>query len=192
MGRTRRWQATLGMVVVVAVLAGCTGDDDEATPASTTTSRVPGATTTTGGSPSTTATIATTVPPSPATTAEPPVTTVPASVPPIVTGLTVTTGAGSGEVDVTWPPLPASADVASYRLTKRKADGTVLPAATVTSATLGAIFPGQLGITDAPDSGPWPSMEYDPGPRCYRVSAVSSGGVEGPPSAEACGSPVGG
>lgn len=69
---------------------------------------------------------------------------------------------------------------------------TALPPATVTSATLGTLEPGRLGIVDAPDTGPWPTDEPDPGPRCYKVTAVSDGGVEGPSSDEACGSPVGG
>ena len=93
---------------------------------------------------------------------------------------------------VTWPPLPAATDVASYRLYKRRANGTVVPPATVSPASVGVPEPGRLGVIDAPDTGPWPTTDPDPGPRCYRVSAVSAGGVEGPLSAEACGSPVGG
>ena len=180
MGPTRRWQAVLGVVLASLVLAGCPDDDDG--PASTTT--VPAAVTTLGGSASTTAPTATTV-------ASTPTTAAPVPTPPPVTGLTASTGGGSGETVITWPPLPASAGVASYQLYKRKADGTELAPATVTSATLG-IEPGRLGIVDAPDTGPWATMEPDPGPRCYKVSAVSSGGVEGPVSPEACASPVGG
>lgn len=166
---TTRSRAAAAAAVVAVLLVACTGGNGDG-PATT--------------EPATTA---------PATTA--PVTTAPATtapaVPPPVTGLTAVTGGGSGEVLVTWPPLPASEGVTSYRLYKRRADGTELAPATVTDATLG-IAPGRLGVVDAPDTGPWPTTEPDPGPRCYRVSAVSPAGVEGPQSAEACGSPVGG
>jgi len=177
-GRARL--AFIGVLSAATILAGC--DDDGGGGPTTTTS----ISTTTTTSISTTTTAPTVTTGVPATTG----TTAPAA-PPQVTGLKAATGGGSGEVVVTWPPLPASSDVASYKLYKRRANGTELPPATVTPVTP-EIEPGRIGVVDAPDTGPWPTAEDDPGPRCYKVSAVSSGGVEGPLSAEACGSPVGG
>ena len=113
------------------------------------------------------------------------------AVPPQVTGVIASTGGGSGETVITWPPLPASAGVGVYKVYKRKADGSQLPPATILPSTP-PIEPGRLGVVDAPDTGPWPTTDPDPGPRCYKVSAVSTIGVEGPQSAEACASPVGG
>lgn len=160
--------------MAILLLAGCTDDDDGGSPTTTTTAST---TTTSTVVPGVTTTTTTTTPPAP----------------PQVTGLTATSGGGSGETLITWPPLPIEAHVASYKLYKRQADGTELAPATVTDATLG-IAPGRLGVVDAPDTGPWatPTLEPDPGPRCYKVSAISTAGVEGPQSAEACGSPVGG
>ncbi len=173
-GRRRSRSAVVAALVAVLLLAACTDDDDDPGPTTTT----PGSTTTSSSVPTgVTTTTSTAVP----------------LAPPQVTGLTATSGGGSGETLITWPPLPIEAHVASYKLYKRQADGTELAPATVTDATLG-IAPGRLGIVDAPDTGPWatPTLEPDPGPRCYKVSAVSDAGVEGPQSAEACGSPVGG
>ena len=94
--------------------------------------------------------------------------------PPAVEGLTTASGGGSGEVLVTWDPLPASANVAFYRVYEGKGVGTFWLLAIVTDAALGALEPGRLGIVDAPD---------------YVVTAVSTRGLEGPMSAPACGSP---
>jgi len=111
--------------------------------------------------------------------------------PPRVTGVTAVAGGGSGEVTVTWDPLPASAHVAFYRVYERKDTGLWWHLAVVTDAALGKIVPGRLGVVDAVDFWPWPSGGVGPPPRCYRVSAVSTRGLEGPMSLEACGSPVG-
>ena len=190
MGPRRGRLAVLAVTAAASILAGCSHGGGRS--ATTTSTSAPVATSTTAVAtttgPPTTGTAGTTA----TTTAVATTTTVAEYIPPQVTGLTVAAGGGSGEVDITWPPLPAAADIASYKLYKRRADGVELPPATVTSATLGNLLPGRLGLTDAPDFGPWPSMEPDPGPRCYKVTAVSTGGAEGPSSDEACGSPVGG
>jgi hypothetical protein len=112
--------------------------------------------------------------------------------PPQVGGLTATAGGGSGEVMVTWDPLPASANVAFYRVYERKGTGTWWHLAVVDHDAIGALQPNRLGIVDAADFWPWPSGGVPPGPRCYAVTAVSANGLEGPFSSEACGSPVGG
>ena len=112
--------------------------------------------------------------------------------PPAVTGLTVQPGGGSGEVTVTWDPLPASAHAAFYRVYEKKNTGEYWHLAVVTGAALGVLAPGRLGVVDAADYWPWPSGGIAPGPRCFVVTAVSEHGLEGPMSAEVCGSPVGG
>jgi hypothetical protein len=112
--------------------------------------------------------------------------------PPKVTGVSAGPGGGSGEVVVSWDPLPASAEVACYRVYERKGLGTYWQLAIVTIDALGAITPGRLGIVDAFDFWPWPSGGVAAGPRCYAVTAVSTHGLEGPMSDEACGTPIGG
>ena len=107
--------------------------------------------------------------------------------PPAPSGLTAQPGGGSGEVVVTWDPLPPSAGVASYRVYERKDAGTFWLLAVVTDAALGGLQPGRLGIVDAFDFWPWPSGGA--AQRCYRVAAVSTHGLEGPMSAEVCGTP---
>lgn len=107
--------------------------------------------------------------------------------PPAVTGVTAVTGGGSGEVIVTWDPLPPSASVTFYRVYEKKGDGTWWHLAVVTDEALGLLSPGRLGIVDAPDYWPWPTIGV-PDPRCYVVSAVSSRGLEGPVSSVVCGS----
>jgi hypothetical protein len=110
--------------------------------------------------------------------------------PPQVTGVLAQTGGGSGEVQITWDPLPPSAQAAFYRVYERRGTGEYWHLAVVTHAALGALAPGKLGIVDAPDYWPWPSDSgIPPVPRCYAVTAVSTSGLEGPMSAEACGSP---
>lgn len=104
--------------------------------------------------------------------------------PPAVSGLAAGAGGGSGEVVVTWDPLPASSDVAFYRVYERKAVGTWWQLAIVDDSTLGNLQPGKLGIVDAPDYWPWPTIGSTT--RCYVVTAVSRSGLEGPRSAEAC------
>jgi hypothetical protein len=107
--------------------------------------------------------------------------------PPAVQGLSAGSGGGSGEVVVTWDPLPAAAKVAFYRVYERKGTGTFWLLAIVTDAALDALEPGRLGIVDAADYWPWPTIGVPQ--RCYVVTAVSTRGLEGPMSAEICGSP---
>ena len=109
-----------------------------------------------------------------------------------VANVTAGPGGGSGEVMVTWDPLPPAESVAFYRVYERKGDGTYWHLAIVTSDALGHLEPGRVGLVDAADLWPWPSGGTAPGPRCYVVTAVSSHGLEGAFSAEVCGSPVGG
>ncbi len=104
--------------------------------------------------------------------------------PAAVTGVTTQPGGGSGEVVVTWPPLPPSSGVAFYRVYERKDVGTYWLVAIVTDDALGTLEPGRLGIVDAADFWPWPSGGA--AQRCYRVTAVSTHGLEGPMSAEVC------
>lgn len=104
--------------------------------------------------------------------------------PPAPTGLGATYGGGSGEVMVTWDPLPASAKVAFYRVYMAKGPGRWWNLAVVAPSTLGDLMPGKIGIVDAPDYWPWPTIGS--AARCYRISAVSTDGLEGPMSAEVC------
>jgi hypothetical protein len=104
-----------------------------------------------------------------------------------VTGVEAQPGGGSGEVVVVWDPLPAAADVALYRVYERKGVGTWWHLAVVDDSALGLLVPGKLGLVDAPDYWPWPTIGV--ADRCYTVTAVSRRGLEGPMSAEACSSP---
>lgn len=88
---------------------------------------------------------------------------------------------------VTWDPLSPAADIAFYRVYEKKGDGLWWHLAVVTSDALGALAPGRLGIVDAADYWPWPTGGVAAGPRCFTVAAVSRRGLEGPMSAEACG-----
>jgi hypothetical protein len=168
----------VGVLTAILALSACEddGDSDDETPSSSTSSTVAESSSTSGPAPSTTvATVSTTR----------------VAAPPQVTGLTAQTGGGSGEVQINWAALPASADVASYRLYKRQSSGTELPPVTVAVADLDTETDGRFRVIDAFDTGPWQTADPS-GPRCYKVSGVSTGGVEGPLSAEACGTPVGG
>jgi hypothetical protein len=75
---------------------------------------------------------------------------------------------------------------------EKKGTGLWWHLAVVTDAALGLLAPARLGIVDAADYWPWPTIGTPPGPRCYVVTAVSTRGLEGPMSSEACGSPIGG
>jgi len=110
--------------------------------------------------------------------------------PPAPTGLTAGAGGGSGEVVVTWDPLPAMADVAFYRVYEVKQPGQLWHLAVVTDDALGTLEPGRLGVVDAPDFWPWPLVGPAGPQRCYLVTAVSAGGLEGAMSSQVCGSPV--
>ena len=111
--------------------------------------------------------------------------------PPVApSGVAAATGGGSMEVQVTWDPLAASASVGHYRVYRRKSAGQFYLLAVITTDALGTLVPGKLGIVDAPDYWPWPSGADPSAERCYAVSAVSTAGVEGPMSAEACASPL--
>jgi hypothetical protein len=107
--------------------------------------------------------------------------------PPSISGLVAQPGGGSGEVVVAWDPLPAAADVAFYRVYERKGTGTWWHLAVVDDSTLGLLVPGKVGLVDAPDYWPWPTIGVTD--RCYTVTAVSRRGLEGPMSAEVCSSP---
>ena len=109
--------------------------------------------------------------------------------PPAPTGLTAGPGGGSGEVVVTWDPLPAVFGVTSYHVFELKLPGQYWLLAVVTGDALGTLSPGRLGVVDAPDFWPWPTGRSGVGPRCYVVSALSSQGLEGPMSQQVCGSP---
>ena len=109
--------------------------------------------------------------------------------PPAPTGLTAGPGGGSGEVVVTWDPLPAMVGVQSYRVYERLIPGTYWLLAVATDETLGNLGPGRVGVVDAPDFFPWPTGRPGTGPRCYVVSAVSTQGLEGAMSGPVCGSP---
>lgn len=110
--------------------------------------------------------------------------------PPAPSALTASGGGGSGEVTVTWQPLPTPARIAFYRVYRVTGAGALYHLAVVLPAAVGALEPGRLGIVDAPDSWPWPRGDDGSGQRCYRVSAVSQRGLEGPMSAQACGMPT--
>jgi hypothetical protein len=90
---------------------------------------------------------------------------------------------------VTWDPLPALASVARYDVYESRLTGQFWLLAVVTDAALGTLEPGRIGIVDAPDFWPWPSGAPATGQRCYVVTAVSTNGLEGAMSAQACGSP---
>jgi hypothetical protein len=111
--------------------------------------------------------------------------------PPAPTGVHAVTGGGSGEVEVSWNALASVIGVAFYRVYEQKTTGTFWLLAVVTKSQL-PLAPGRIGIVDAPDYWPWPTgAARSAGQRCYVVTAVSTGGLEGAMSAPACGSPPG-
>jgi hypothetical protein len=105
--------------------------------------------------------------------------------PPAVQNVTATPGGGSGEIVVTWDPLPPAANVAFYRVYERKDVGTYWLLGIVTDAATGLLSPGRVGLVDAADFWPWPTAGV--AQRCYVVTAVSDHGLEGPMSTEVCG-----
>ena len=106
--------------------------------------------------------------------------------PPAPTGVVASTGGGSGEIQITWDTLPTSARVALYRVYQRRSEGQWWHLAVVAADAPTVLEPGRLGIIDAPDYWPWPTIgsAY---PRCYAVSAVSTRGLEGAFSTIVCG-----
>jgi hypothetical protein len=108
--------------------------------------------------------------------------------PPAPTGLKAGPAGGSGEVQVTWDPLPAVADIVSYNVYERRLPGQFWHLAVVTNDALGTLEPGRIGVVDAPDYWPWPTLA-PPTPRCYVITAVSAQGLEGAMSPQICGSP---
>ena len=119
-------------------------------------------TTTTTSSTSTTTTAPTTLPPTaPPTTA--------AQAPGQVTGLSAGPGGGSGEVSLTWNPVSGAVSYRIYRSSTMGTSGSLIATVNTTS------------YVDMPGGGAW----------YYQVSAVSSAGLEGQRSAEACGAAVG-
>jgi len=109
--------------------------------------------------------------------------------PPAPTGLAAGPGGGSGEVVVTWDPLPALDDVVAYHVYEVRLPGQLWHLAMVTDDALGALEPGRLGIVDAPDFWPWPTAGPTTSPRCYVLTAVSAQGLQGAMSPQVCGSP---
>ena len=109
--------------------------------------------------------------------------------PPAPTGLKAFAGGGSGEVVVTWDPLPTTVGVASYRVYEVRLPGQLWLLAVATDETLGALEPGRVGIVDAPDFWPWPTGAPTTTQRCYVLTAVSTQGLEGAMSPQVCGSP---
>lgn len=114
-------------------------------------------------------------------------TNAPAAIPPPspVANVTAHAGGGSGEVIVEWDRLPPAENVAFYRVYERRGTGRYWQLAIVTSDAPDD-QPGRVGLIDAPDYWPWPSIGIGAGPRCYVVTAVSSHGLEGAFSAEVC------
>jgi hypothetical protein len=117
---------------------------------------------TTTSSSSTSSTTAATAPPPTS-----PPSTAPAP-PAQVTGLHAGPGGGSGEVQLSWNSVAGAVSYNIYRSSSSGADGSFIASVNGTS------------YVDTPGE-----------PAYYRVSAVSSSGVEGPRSAEECGAPVG-
>jgi hypothetical protein len=109
------------------------------------------------------------------------------AVPPAPGGIRAFTGGGSGEVVVTWDPVPAAIGVAHYRVYENRLKGQFWLLAVVTTDALGTLEPGRIGIVDAPDYWPWPLLA--PTRRCYVVTTVSTNGRESPLSPQVCGSP---
>ena len=110
--------------------------------------------------------------------------------PPRPSAVTASGGGGSGEVVVTWDPLPAGAAVRFYRVYERKGTVRWWHLAVVDGAAVGDLAPGKVGVVDAPDYWPWPSGADPTAERCYAVSAVSRNGLEGPLSAVVCATPT--
>jgi hypothetical protein len=119
------------------------------------------ATTTTSTSTTTSSTIPVTAPPPTA----PPTTP---QAPGQVMNLTAGPGGGSGEVSLQWDSVPGAASYRVYRSSTMGTSGALIATVNGTS------------YTDVPGATAY-----------YQVSAVSSGGLEGPRSVEACGAPVG-
>jgi hypothetical protein len=109
------------------------------------------------------------------------------AVPPAPSGVKAFSGGGSGEVAVTWDPVPAPVGVAHYKVYENRLPGQFWLLAAVTNDALGTIEPGRIGVVDAPDYWPWPILQ--PTQRCYVVTTVSTNGREGPMSPLVCGSP---
>jgi hypothetical protein len=109
------------------------------------------------------------------------------TVPPAPAGIRAFTGGGSGEVIVTWDPIPAAVGVAYYRVYENRLEGQYWLLAAVTSESLGTLEPGRIGIVDAPDYWPWPLL--GPTRRCYVVTTVATNGRESAMSPPVCGSP---
>ena len=121
----------------------------------------------------------------------PPASSSPTGAPPAPTGVRAFSGGGSGEVEVDWYKLPTSVGVAFYRVYERKAVGTFWLLGIVTDGAFSA-YPGRVGLVDAPDYWPWPSLLAHNSAgrqRCYVVTAVSTRGLEGAMSTPVCGYP---
>jgi hypothetical protein len=110
--------------------------------------------------------------------------------PPAPSGLTASGGGGSGEVTVTWQPLPTPGKIGFYRVYRVKGDGALYHLAVVLPSAVGLLESGRLGVVDAPDYWPWPTGDDGTGQRCYVVTAVSQRGLKGAMSAQACAMPT--
>lgn len=167
-------RSRLALLVVLGLLAACNGDADVTTtfPESTTTSVAE--TTTTSTTTTTTVDSTTTTPSTTTTSAETTTTTTaPPDPPPAkITGVEATLGGGSGEIAVSWQPAPEP-DVATYNIYYSEDPGgtkVLLEAFDASAAQPFIDFGRSLSV----------------GLDCYQVSAVDTGGNEGPLSDETC------
>ncbi|MDJ0924350.1 MAG: S-layer homology domain-containing protein [Acidimicrobiia bacterium] len=98
--------------------------------------------------------------------------------PAMVTDVVATLSGGSGEIDVSWTGA-VEPDVVTYNVWYSFEPGAAK--SLLTDIYFGPAFraPDRIYVTDFPRS-------LTSGKDCYQVSAVDSGGLEGPRSAEAC------
>ncbi len=167
------------------LLAACgpsTGTTTTATPASSTTpttaTTMVTTTTTTTTSSTTTTTASTTTSTTTTTVADPP--------PGRVQGVVVSTGAGSGEIDISWQRNPEP-DVDHYEVWYSQDPGagkTVVDTVPHDPSQLGGLSQdlggGRTLYTDIT------GRTWDEGKSCYQVRAVDTAGHAGPFSAETC------
>jgi len=101
------------------------------------------------------------------------------SPPTIVTGLIATLTGGSGEIYVSWDANPES-DIDHYNVWFSELPGDTKTLVTEPYYQGPTVEPsGRIAIVD------WPRAQTA-GESCYQISAVDTGGLEGPPSVEDC------